>query len=265
MTALLETRGLTAFYGDFQALFGVDLRLERGETVAIIGANGAGKTTLMRSITGVLGNEAAQIVHKGTPIGHLPADTIMKRGIAMVPEGRRLFPSLSVEENLIIGGQHKGGRDLGDRIDGFLARLSGRPNPMELAGGHDGTGPWSLQAVYDLFPILRERRLSPGTALSGGQQQMVAIGRALMSNPDILLCDEISLGLAPVVIKDIYAVLPRIKATGASIIIVEQDIGQALKVADRVYCLMEGRVTLEGRPSDITREDIHAAYFGAPA
>ena len=265
MTSLLETRGLTAFYGDFQALFGVDLRLDRGETVAIIGANGAGKTTLMRSITGVLRNGADQILHKGTAIGHLPADTIMKRGIAMVPEGRRLFPSLSVEENLIIGGQHKGGRDLGDRIDGFLSRFTGRPNPMELAGGHDGTGPWSLEAVYDLFPILRERRLSPGTALSGGQQQMVAIGRALMSNPDILLCDEISLGLAPVVIKDIYAVLPRIKATGASIIIVEQDIGQALKVADRVYCMMEGRVTLEGRPSEITRDDIHAAYFGAPA
>jgi branched-chain amino acid transport system ATP-binding protein len=265
MTALLETRGLTAFYGDFQALFGVNLRLERGETVAIIGANGAGKTTLMRSITGVLRNAPDQILHKGTAIGHLPADTIMKRGIAMVPEGRRLFPSLSVEENLIIGGQHKGGRDLGDRIDGLLSRFTGRPNPMELAGGHDGTGPWSLEAVYGLFPILRERRNSPGTALSGGQQQMVAIGRALMSNPDVLLCDEISLGLAPVVIKDIYAVLPRIKETGASIIIVEQDIGQALKVADRVYCMMEGRVTLEGRPADITREDIHAAYFGAPA
>jgi branched-chain amino acid transport system ATP-binding protein len=265
MTALLETRGLTAFYGDFQALFGVDFRLDRGETIAIIGANGAGKTTFMRSITGVLRNEAAQILHKGMQIGHLPPDTIMKRGIAMVPEGRRLFPSLSVEENLIIGGQHKGGRDFGDRIDGFFSRFTGRPNPMELAGGHDGTGPWSLEAVYDLFPILRERRRSPGTALSGGQQQMVAIGRALMSNPDILLCDEISLGLAPVVIKDIYAVLPRIKETGASIIIVEQDIGQALKVADRVYCMMEGRVTLHGRPSDLTRDDIHAAYFGVRA
>jgi branched-chain amino acid transport system ATP-binding protein len=265
VSALLETRGLTAFYGDFQALFGVDLRLGRGETIAIIGANGAGKTTLMRSITGILRNDAAQILHKGTAIGHLPPDTIMKRGIAMVPEGRRLFPSLSVEENLIIGGQHKGGRDLGDRIDGFLSRFTGRPNPMELAAGHDGTGRWSLDAVYDLFPILRERRDSPGTALSGGQQQMVAIGRALMSNPEILLCDEISLGLAPVVIKDIYAVLPRIKESGASVVIVEQDIGQALKVADRVYCMMEGRVTLEGTPDELTRDDIHAAYFGAPA
>ncbi|MDE4133665.1 ABC transporter ATP-binding protein [Phaeobacter sp. QD34_3] len=263
--ALLETHGLTARYGDFQALFGVDIALEPGETVAIIGANGAGKTTLMRSITGVLNNDAAQIRHRGVEIGHLQADTIMKRGIAMVPEGRRLFPSLTVEENLIIGGQHKGGRDLGDRIDSFLCRLLGGPDPMELAAGHDGSGYWSLDTVYDLFPILKERRHSPGTALSGGQQQMVAIGRALMSNPDILLCDEISLGLAPVVIKDIYQALPRIKENGASLIVVEQDIGQALKIADRVYCLMEGRVTLEGRPSEITRDDIHAAYFGETA
>lgn len=263
--ALLETKGLIAHYGDFQALFGVDIRLEQGETLAIIGANGAGKTTLMRSITGVLRNAPGQITHKGVQIGHLPADTIMKRGLAMVPEGRRLFPSLSVEENLIIGGQHKGGRDLGDRIDGFLSRFTGGPNPMELAAGHDGKGHWTLETVYDLFPILRERRYSPGTALSGGQQQMVAIGRALMSNPDVLLCDEISLGLAPVVIRDIYKALPKIRESGASVIVVEQDITQALAVADRVYCMMEGRVTLEGRPDAISREDIHAAYFGAPA
>jgi branched-chain amino acid transport system ATP-binding protein len=265
MTALLETRGLTARYGDFQALFGVDIRLERGETVAIIGANGAGKTTLMRSITGVLRNAPGQILHKGVEIGALPADTIMKRGIAMVPEGRKLFPSLSVEENLLIGGQHKGGRDLGDRIDGFISRFTGGPNPMDLAAGHDGSGHWTLDTVYQLFPILRERRNNPGTALSGGQQQMVAIGRALMSNPEVLLCDEISLGLAPVVIKDIYKALPKIKDSGASVIVVEQDIGQALAVADRVYCIMEGRVTLEGRPADISREAIHAAYFGEPA
>ena len=243
----------------------MDIRLEQGETLAIIGANGAGKTTLMRSITGVLRNAPGQITHKGVQIGHLPADTIMKRGLAMVPEGRRLFPSLSVEENLIIGGQHKGGRDLGDRIDGFLSRFTGGPNPMELAAGHDGKGHWTLETVYDLFPILRERRYSPGTALSGGQQQMVAIGRALMSNPDVLLCDEISLGLAPVVIRDIYKALPKIRESGASVIVVEQDITQALAVADRVYCMMEGRVTLEGRPDAISREDIHAAYFGAPA
>ena len=259
---LLETRGLTAHYGDFQALFGVDIRIEPGETVAIIGANGAGKTTLMRSITGVLKNEQGQVLHRGFEIGHLPADTIMKRGIATVPEGRRLFPSLTVEENLIIGGQHKGGRDLGDKIDRFISRFTGAPDPLDLATGHDGSGHWSLETVYELFPILAERRHNPGTALSGGQQQMVAIGRALMSNPELLLCDEISLGLAPLVIKDIYKALPKIKASGASIIVVEQDIGQALAVADRVYCMIEGRVTLTGTPATLTRDQIRDAYFG---
>jgi branched-chain amino acid transport system ATP-binding protein len=234
--ALLETRGLTAFYGDFQALFGLDLTLEAGETVAVIGANGAGKSTLMRSVAGVLANPADQVLFDGEPIGALPAAQVMARGIAMVPEGRRLFPSLSVEENLLIG-------RYGRRVDGA----------------------WSLETVYDLFPILKERRASPGTALSGGQQQMVAIGRALMSNPRVLLCDEISLGLAPVVIRDIYAALPRIRQGGASVVIVEQDIGQALKVADRVYCMMEGRVTLSGRPAELTRDEIHAAYFGVAA
>jgi branched-chain amino acid transport system ATP-binding protein len=234
--ALLETRGLTAFYGDFQALFGLDLSLEAGETIAVIGANGAGKSTLMRSIAGVIANAAEQVLFDGEPIGTLPAAKVMARGIAMVPEGRRLFPSLSVEENLLIGRY-----------------------------GRQVEGAWSLDAVYDLFPILKERRASPSTALSGGQQQMVAIGRALMSNPRVLLCDEISLGLAPVVIRDIYAALPRIKASGASVVVVEQDIGQALKVADRVYCMMEGRVTLEGEPSRLTREKIHAAYFGVHA
>ncbi|RUT89037.1 ABC transporter ATP-binding protein [Mesorhizobium sp. M7A.T.Ca.TU.009.01.3.2] len=230
---MLETRGLTANYGQFRALFGVDISVAAGECVAIIGANGAGKSTLMRSITGVIGNEPGMVLHRGEPIGALSSAQIMKRGIAMVPEGRRLFPSLTVEENLLVGGQ-------------------ARKVP----------GPWNLDAVYDLFPILRERRKSPGTALSGGQQQMVAIGRALMSNPQLLLCDEISLGLAPVVIRDIYAALPRIRESGAAIVLVEQDIGKALAVADRVYCMMEGRVTLAARTAEVTREDIHSAYFG---
>jgi branched-chain amino acid transport system ATP-binding protein len=233
---LLSTHALTANYGQFRALFGVDVRVEAGETVAIIGANGAGKTTLLRSITGVLRNEVAMVMHRGQAIGAMAADQVMQRGIAMVPEGRKLFPSLSVEENLLIGGQVR-----------------------------KANGPWSLDAIYDLFPILKERRHSPGTALSGGQQQMVAIGRALMSNPELLLCDEISLGLAPVVIRDIYAAVPRIKAAGAAVVIVEQDIGRALSVADRVYCIMEGRVTLTGQAGDMTREAIHAAYFGEAA
>ena len=233
---LLETHGLTARYGLFQALFGVDVALEEGECVAIIGANGAGKTTLLRSLSGVLKNGADQVLFEGRPIGHLPAEEVMQLGIAMVPEGRRLFPSLTVEENLLIGAHARSGR-----------------------------GPWSLAAVYDLFPILKERRRNAGTQLSGGQQQMVAIGRALMSNPRVLLCDEISLGLAPVVIRDIYAALPKIRAGGASVIVVEQDIGQALKVANRVYCMMEGRVTLSGRPENLNRTAIHDAYFGAQA
>lgn len=233
---MLETRGLTASYGQFKALFGIDLTVAPGECVAIIGANGAGKTTLLRSITGVLRNDPGMILHRGEPIGALSADKVMQRGIAMVPEGRRLFPSLSVEENLLIGGQVR-----------------------------RGSGHWSLEAIYRLFPILKERRNSPGTALSGGQQQMVAIGRALMSNPDLLLCDEISLGLAPVVIRDIYAALPTIRGTGAAVVLVEQDIARALSVADRVYCLMEGRVTLTGNSNDISREAIHAAYFGEAA
>jgi branched-chain amino acid transport system ATP-binding protein len=231
---LLSTHGLTAHYGQFQALFGVDITLEPGECVAIIGANGAGKTTLMRALSGVLKSDPQSILYKGEPIGDCHADDVLQRGIAMVPEGRKLFPSLTVEENLLIGAH------------------------VRKAAG-------SLDAVYALFPILRERRGSPGTALSGGQQQMVAIGRALMSNPEVLLCDEISLGLAPVVIRDIYNAMPQIRAGGAAMVIVEQDIGRALKVADRVYCMMEGRVTLTGPANGMSRDAIHDAYFGAAA
>jgi branched-chain amino acid transport system ATP-binding protein len=232
--ALLETRKLMAFYGDFQALYGIDTTLEKGETIAIIGANGAGKSTFLKSIAGLIHGLADSVLLDGTPIGSRPAADIVKRGIALVPEGRRLFPSLNVEENLLIGGY-------------------GRKMP----------GPWTLDRVYALFPILRERRFSATSTLSGGQQQMAAIGRALMSNPLILLCDEISLGLAPIIIADIYAALAQIKAEGTSVVLVEQDIVQAMKVADRVYCFQEGRLSLTGRPRDLTREQIHRAYFGS--
>jgi branched-chain amino acid transport system ATP-binding protein len=231
---LLETRKLTAFYGDFQALYGVDTTVNRGETIAIIGANGAGKSTFLKSIAGLIRGAAESVMLDGTPIGARPAADIVKLGIALVPEGRRLFPSLTVEENLLIGGY-----------------------------GRKAAGPWTLDRVYSLFPILRERRSSAPSTLSGGQQQMAAIGRALMSNPRILLCDEISLGLAPIIIADIYASLPEIKAEGSSVVLVEQDIVQAMEVADRVYCFQEGRMSLTGRPRELTREQIHRAYFGS--
>ena len=232
--ALIETRRLTAFYGDFQALYGIDLRLEEGETLAIIGANGAGKSTFLKTIAGLLPATPESVIFGGRPIGGLPAPQIARLGISLVPEGRRLFPSLSVQENLLIGayGRRKGGY-------------------------------WSLESIYGLFPALAARRHVPSHTLSGGEQQMAAIGRALMANPRVLLCDEISLGLAPIVIRNIYAALPRIKASRASVILVEQDIVQALQVANRVYCFQEGRMSLAGRPAELTRDQIHTAYFGA--
>jgi len=230
---LLDVRALDAYYADFQALFGVSLRMAAGEVVAVIGANGAGKSTLLKCIAGVIPSRRDAILFDGEPIGDAPAHTVVARGIALVPEGRRLFSSLSVEENLLIGGQ------------------LGRP------------GPWCLSRIYELFPALAARRHVASTSLSGGEQQMVAIGRSLMSNPKLLLCDEISLGLAPVVVRDVYARLPAIVSEGSSLIIVEQDIVQALKAADHVYCLQEGRVALVGAAATLTREAISAAYFGA--
>lgn len=230
--ALLTLQALDAWYGDFQALYGIDLRVEPGEVVAVIGANGAGKTTMLRSIAGLMRNAPEAVRWKGQPIGALRADQVAALGIAMVPEGRLLFPSLSVEENLVIGGQ------------------MGRK------------GPWSLERLYRLFPILKERRHQPSTSLSGGQQQMVAIGRALMANPDLVLMDEISLGLAPVIIRQIYEALPGIVGEGLTAVIVEQDIARALSVSRRVYCLQEGRVSLEGQSQSVAREEITRAYFG---
>ena len=229
---ILRVQGLRAGYGDFQALFGMSLELKAGEVLSLIGANGAGKSTLLKAITGLVPSKPEMISFRGRPIGGMRPDRVARLGIAMVPEGRRLFRSLTVEENLIIGGER-------------------------APAGH-----WTLESIYALFPILAERRNNPGTALSGGQQQMVAIGRALMANPETILFDEISLGLAPVVIKDIYAALPTIVATGVSVVLVEQDVSRALGVADRFICMQEGRVSLAGTPSDFNRAEITAAYFG---
>jgi branched-chain amino acid transport system ATP-binding protein len=228
---LLETRDLKAFYGDFQALFGVTVSVDAVETIAIIGANGAGKSTFLKTVAGLLDSGRGTVIFAGDDIGGLRTFEIVRRGIALVPEGRKLFASLTVEENLLVGAYARSGR-------------------------------WSLERVYELFPVLADRRHLPARTLSGGQQQMCAVGRALMTGPRLLMCDELSLGLAPIVIRDIYATLPAIKAEGTSVILVEQDIVQAMSVADRVYCFQEGRMSLTGRPADLTRDEIHNAYFG---
>ena len=230
--SFLTVDNIEVFYGEFQALFGVSMAVDQGETVAIIGANGAGKTTLMRSIAGQLIPASGDIAYQGTSIGPKSAFEMNRLGVALVPEGRKIFPSLSVEENLLIGGYAK------------------------------RTGEWTLEKVYELFPILQERRNNGGTELSGGQQQMVAIGRALMSNPELILMDEISLGLAPIIVKDIYAVVTDIAKQGTTIVLVEQDVNRGLQAADRVYCMLEGKVSLSGKPSELSREDISKAYFG---
>ncbi|MGC1777695.1 MAG: ABC transporter ATP-binding protein [Xanthobacteraceae bacterium] len=229
---LLRTQNLSAFYGDFQALFGVDVTVEQGETVAIIGANGAGKTTLLRTIAGALPTAPASVLLDGEPVGHKTPHEIVRLGVAMVPEGRRLFPSLSVEENLLLGAH------------------SQRP------------GPWTLRRVYELFPRLHELRCLPSTSLSGGQQQMTAVGRALMSNPRLLLCDELSLGLAPVIIRDIYQCLGTITGEGTTVVLVEQDVNRALDASTRFYCLQEGRLALTALTKNFDRAALTAAYFG---
>ncbi len=229
---LIETHALTAHYGDAQALFGIDFRLNAGEVVAIIGANGAGKSTFLKALTGLVKAPRDAVRWRGQPVGSLSPGAIVRLGLAMVPEGRRLFPSLTVEENL--------------RMGAFARRA----------------GPWTLQRLFRLFPVLEQKRRTPATALSGGQQQMVAIGRALVANPTVLLCDELSLGLAPIVIKEIYDAVPQLTREGMSLVIVEQDVAVAQRVSQRVVCFQEGRVSLEGESDALSREQISRAYFG---
>jgi branched-chain amino acid transport system ATP-binding protein len=229
---LLELVSIDSFYGDFQALFDISLVVDDGETVAIIGANGAGKSTLLASVAGALRPASGEVRFDGQTVSRLPAHRRVPLGIALVPEGRRIFPSLTVEENLLLGGQ-RGRR-----------------------------GPWSLRRVYELFPLLEPLAGRWGGALSGGEQQALAIGRALMANPRLLLLDELSLGLAPAVIKALYETLAEIKGEGTTVVLVEQDVTQALAAADRAYCLLEGRISLHGPTSELTREQVVAAYFG---
>lgn len=232
MTDLLVLDHLDVGYGDFQALFAIDLHVEEAETVSIIGANGAGKSTLLKAIVGLVQPMHGDIRYDGLSIASTPAHKRVAQGIALVPEGRRIFPSLTVEENIVIGGD------------------IGRP------------GPWTKQRVLEAFPLLTRLLNRSGEGLSGGERQTLAIARALMANPRLLLLDEVSLGLAPIVVRQVYEAVPVIKAQGTTVLIVEQDVNQALAVADRFYCLLEGRIALTGTPRDVTKEQITEAYFG---
>jgi branched-chain amino acid transport system ATP-binding protein len=231
-TPMLEVRDLTVHHGQLRALDAISLRVLPGEVYAIIGANGAGKSTLLRTIAGLHHPTTGSVLFDGTDVTGLRPERRATQGIVMVPEGRRLFGSLSVEENLKVGATY--------------ARQ----------------GSWTIERVYEMFDWMRERRGQLTAQLSGGEQQTVAIGRALVANPRVLLLDELSLGLAPVVIQRIYSMLPQILATGLTVLLVEQDVSQALRVASRIHCLLEGKTTLEGKPADVTADQVEAAYFG---
>ena len=232
MTELLRISALDAGYGDFQALFGIDLHVAEAETVAIIGANGAGKSTLLKAIVGLVQPMRGDVHFAGASIAAVPTHKRVAQGIALVPEGRRIFASLTVEENIVIGGDIS------------------RP------------GPWNMQAVLQAFPLLVPLLKRTGEGLSGGERQTLAIARALMSNPRLLLLDEVSLGLAPIVVRQVYEAIPLIKAQGTTVLVVEQDVNQALAVSDRFYCLLEGRIALADVPGKVSKDQITEAYFG---
>jgi branched-chain amino acid transport system ATP-binding protein len=230
--SLLELDKISTGYGSFQALFDVSLSIEEGEKHAVIGANGAGKSTLLRTICGLIRTDNDKVRFDGQSIGQLAPHKRVGLGIAYVPEGRWVFPSLTVNENLLVGAHSR------------------------------RKGEWTLEKVYGLFPLLARLKQRQALSLSGGEQQALAIGRGLMANPRLLLLDEVSLGLAPVVVERIYQSMPAIVSTGTTVLLVEQDVGQAMKFADRVTCLLEGRLALEGVPSEISQEAVFAAYFG---
>jgi branched-chain amino acid transport system ATP-binding protein len=229
---VLEVRGLTVHHGQLRAIDGVSFQVRLGEVYAMIGANGAGKSTLMRTIAGLHSPTSGQILLDGINVSRMRPEKRATSGISMVPEGRRLFPSLTLEENLKVGASY--------------ARK----------------GPWDIPAVMELFPFMRERRGQKTGQMSGGEQQMVAIGRALVANPRLLLLDELSLGLAPVIVHRIYDVMPTILESGVTVLLVEQDVSQARRVASHLHCLLEGRTTLEGPPAQFSPEQVEAAYFG---
>jgi branched-chain amino acid transport system ATP-binding protein len=232
MSALLEVEALDVRHGLLQAVRQVSFDVAQGETLALVGANGAGKSTLLRAIAGAHRPAGGRVVFDGKDITKMPAHRRARAGIALVPEGRRLFPNLTVDENLLV------------------ARASGRD------------GQWSVEEVLEVFPLLEPLRRKRAASLSGGEQQATAIGRALMTNPRLLLLDEVSLGLAPIVVEGVYRSLRTLIESGTTIVLVEQDLARAMGVADRVACMLEGRIVLEGARGELTREQVTDAYFG---
>ena len=229
---LLRVENLEARHGLLQAVRGISFGIAEGEVVALIGANGAGKTTLLRTVAGAHPLSGGLIEYAGSTLTGVPAHQRVRRGIAYVPEGRRLFPELTVEENLLVAGRR--------------AR----------------EGRWNLGTVLDAFPALGPLRDRPASRLSGGQQQATAIARALMTNPRLLLIDEVSLGLSPKAVEEVYACMTVLRDSGTTVVLVEQDVGRALSAAGRVICLLEGRIVLDSRTEGVTRDEVVTAYFG---
>lgn len=233
---VLELKNVSAGYGAFQALFDVSLEVKAGEAVAVIGPNGAGKTSLLRAITKVIVPTSGSVEMEGVSLGDMPAHKIIELGVAHVPEHRRLFPGLTVEENLKMGAYMRSAREA------YKERLA---------------------YVYDLFPRMKERRHQVAGTMSGGEQQMCAIGRGLMSGPKLLLLDEPSAGLAPVIVQQVFDLVRRIRSEGYTVLIVEQNIQQVLRVVDRAYLLEVGRIRTSGQASDLlANEDVRKAYVG---
>ena len=233
---MLELKAVTAGYGHFTALWDVTLRVDSGEAVAVVGPNGSGKTTLLRVISGLIAPRAGQLVFDGAALAGKPAYEIVAHGIAHVPEGRRIFPALTVADNLKMGAFLPGARE---RFAESLAR------------------------VYALFPVLAERQKQRAGSLSGGEQQMLAIGRALMSRPKLILLDEPSMGLAPVLVLRLFDLIRRVREEGYTILVVEQNVRQVLKLVDRAYLLEVGRIKMEGRAAELSEQDfVRKAYVG---
>jgi len=235
---LLELRNIESFYGNVQALKGVSLHVEQGEIVTLLGANGAGKTTTLRSISGLVRPATGEILLEGKPITRITPEAIVRAGIAHIPEGRRIFPGLTVQENIMLGTSNRG-------------RLPRRQMQQEV------------EEMYEIFPDLKRLSGALGWSLSGGQQQMLAVARGLMSRPKLLLLDEPSLGLAPIIVQQLFATIRQIRERGMTVLLVEQNANMALSVADRGYVMVTGTVTVEGTPAQpLDNEEVRAAYLG---